>query len=141
MLIIMAGLPKKYAKMGFKRGWAAYKRARGRTTTRRRTTRRKPIRAYTRRRRSYAPIRKVRRTRKGKLITKPFVDGLMSGGGKIVLRKVLGSNAVYEAGLDIGLGYFRNNKTLMAQGIVNGITAFLPNLNLMGSGQEPWVGQ
>jgi len=138
----MAGLPKKYAKMGFKRGWAAYKRARGRTTRRRRTTRRKPIKTYARRRRSYTPKRRVSRTRKSKLVTKPFIDGLISGGGKIVLRKVLGSNPVYEAGLDIGLGWFRNNKTLMAQGIVNGVTAFLPSLNLVGGqGQEPWIGQ
>ena len=80
--------------------------------------------------------------RKSKLVTKPFIDGLISGGGKIVLRKVMGSNPVYEAGLDIGLGYFRNNKTLIAQGIVNGATAFLPSLNLIGgSSQEPWVGQ
>ena len=47
------GLPKKYAKMGFKRGWAAYKKSRrgtkrrSSTTTRRRSPRRtrraKPI--------------------------------------------------------------------------------------------------
>jgi len=138
----MAGLPKKYAKMGFKRGWAAYKRARG-TTRRRRTTRRKPVRTYARRR-TYAPRKRkvVRRTRRNKLITKPFIDGLISGGGKIVLRKVLGANPIYEAGLDIGLGYFRNNKTLLAQGIVNGATAMLPGLNILGGqGQEPWVGQ
>ena len=78
---------------------------------------------------------------KGKLVTKPFVDGLISGGGKIVLRKVVGANLVYEAGFDILLGYFRNNKTLMAQGIVNGATAFLPSLNMMGGGQEPFFGQ
>lgn len=138
----MAGLPKKYAKMGFKRGWAAYKRVRG-TTRRRRTTRRRaPVRTYARRRRTYAPRRKVRNTRKSKLITKPFVDGLISSGGKIVLRKVLGGHPLYEAGLDIGLGYFRNNKTLLAQGIVAGAVAFLPNLNILGGqGQEPWVGQ
>jgi hypothetical protein len=84
----------------------------------------------------------VRRTKKSKLLTKPFVDGLLSGGGKIVLRKVIGGNPIYEAGLDIGLGFFRNNKTLLAQGIVAGVTAFLPNLNALGGqGQEPWVGQ
>ena len=50
--------------------------------------------------------------------------------------------AIYEAGFDILLGYIRNNKTLMAQGMVNGATAFLPNLNLIGGqGQEPWMGQ
>jgi hypothetical protein len=75
-------------------------------------------------------------------MTKPFMDGLISGGGKIVMRKVLGSNPVYEAGFDIAIGYFRKNKTLMAQGIVNGATAFLPSLNILGGqGQEPWIGQ
>jgi len=137
----MAGLPKKYAKMGFKRGWAAYKRARGTTTRRRRTTRRTPRRAYARRRTYSRKV--VRRTRRsGKLITKPFVDGLISSGGKIVLRKVMGGHPIYEAGLDIGLGYFRHNKTLMAQGIVAAAVAFLPNLGMLGGqGQEPWVGQ
>lgn len=32
----MAGLPKKYAQMGFKKGWAAFKRSKG--TTKRKTT-------------------------------------------------------------------------------------------------------
>lgn len=137
---VMAGLPRKYAKMGFKRGWAAYKRARG-TTRKRRTTRRKPVRTYARRR-TYAPRKVVRRTRKNKLITKPFVDGLISSGGKVVLRKVMGGHPIYEAGLDIGLGYFRNNKTLLAQGMVAAAVAFLPNLGMLGGqGQEPWVGQ
>lgn len=84
----------------------------------------------------------MRRTRKNKLVTKAFIDGLISGGGKIVLRKVLGANPIYEAGLDIGLGYFRHNKTLMGIGIVNGATALIPSLNILGGqGQEPWVGQ
>lgn len=128
------GLPKKYAKMGFKRGWTAYKKAQGKTST----ARRKPVRTAPKRRNNN---RRVRRT-KGKLMTKPFVDGLISGGGKIVMRKVLGSNLIYEAGFDIVLGYFRNNKTLMGQGIINGATAFIPSLNLVGGqGQEPWIGQ
>jgi len=111
------------------------------TPKKRRSTR--TTRTRTRTRRTYNPKRKVRKTaRKGKLVTKPFMDGLMSGGGKIVMRKVLGSNPIYEAGFDVLLGYIRNNKTLMAQGMVNGATAFLPNLNLLGGqGQEPWMGQ
>jgi len=35
----MAGLPKKYAKMGFKKGWKAYKGTRARPTSRRTSTR------------------------------------------------------------------------------------------------------
>ena len=138
----MAKLPKWAIKQAGginKKAWALARRGRKKTTTRRKT----PVRARRKTtRRTYTKARSVRRTRKSKLITKPFIDGLMSGGGKIVMRKVLGSNPIYEAGMDIGLGYFRNNKTLMAQGIVNGVTAFLPNLNLLGGkGQEPWVGQ
>jgi hypothetical protein len=45
----MSGLPRKYAKMGFKRGWAAYKRRRGLSKTvkrvRRKMSRRKRSRA------------------------------------------------------------------------------------------------
>jgi len=77
------------------------------------------------------------------LITKQFVDGLMSGGGKLAMRKTIGYNPIYEAGLDVVLGFVRNNKTLIAQGIVNGATVMIPSLNLMGgSSQEPaWSGQ
>ena len=67
-------------------------------------------------------------------MNKSFIDGLLSAGGKMVIRKVIGGGAIYEAGVDIGLGVFRHNKTLLAQGIVNGATAFLPSLNV-GSGQ------
>jgi len=138
----MAKLPKWAIRQAGginKKAWALA-RGKKRTTRKRAPARRRaPVRA---KRRTYAPRRKVRRMRGKKLMTKPFVDGLISGGGKIVLRKVIGGNPIYEAGLDIGLGYFRNNKTLLAQGIVNGITAFLPNMNILGGqGQEPWVGQ
>lgn len=34
----MAGLPKKYARMGFKKGWAAYKKTSKKVTTRRVST-------------------------------------------------------------------------------------------------------
>jgi hypothetical protein len=37
----MAGLPKKYAKMGFKKGWAAYKKTKKKTTTRKVSSTRK----------------------------------------------------------------------------------------------------
>jgi len=74
-------------------------------------------------------------------MTKPFIDGLISGGGKIVLRKVVGANPIYEAGFDIMLGYFRNNKTLLGQGIVNGATAFLPSLNILGGNGQDGGGQ
>ena len=127
------GLPRKYAKMGFKRGWAAYKKAK-RAPVRRTAPKRKGTYAKT--------DRRVRHTRKNKLVTKAFIDGLISGGGKIVMRKVLGSHPIYEAAFDVGLGYFRHNKTLMGIGIVNGATSLLPGMNILGGqGQEPWIGQ
>jgi len=128
------GLPKKYARMGFKKGWKAYKKTQGKTSAPRHRRAKTTLKRTNKR-------RVVRRT-KNKIMTKTFVDGLISGGGKVVMRKVLGSNLIYEAGFDIVLGYFRNNKTLLGQGIVNGATAFLPSLGLVsGTPQEGWIGQ
>lgn len=50
----MPGLPKKYAKMGFKKGWAAFKRSK-RT---RRTSSRKVSKTASRRRRAYRRVKK-----------------------------------------------------------------------------------
>lgn len=122
------GLPKKYAKMGFKRGWREYKKTLKRPTTKRRTYARPPAR---RRKGNMARRKYVRRAKKS-IMTKPFIDGVMSSGGKMLVRKVFGGGPIYEAGIDIGLGLFRHNKTLLAQGIVEGATAFLPGLKLGG---------
>ena len=134
----MAKLPKWAIRQAGginKKAWALARRGRGgkRTTNRTRTA---PAKRRTVRRKYNKKV--VRHTRKSKLITKPFVDGLISGGGKVVLRNVVGANPIYEAGFDVLLGYFRNNKTLLGQGVVNGLTAFLPSLNLgnIGGGQE-----
>ena len=59
----MAGLPKKYAKMGFKKGWAAYKKSKRATTTKRKSTKRKTA-PKTRRRSTVA--RKKQNKRRGK---------------------------------------------------------------------------
>jgi hypothetical protein len=95
------GLPKKYAKMGFKKGWAAYKRSkRGRkrkSPARKKTYRRK--RAYTapkRRRKTMARRRKKggsrrRSIRIGTALTigtvalpavTPIIDEAMKGGNE-----------------------------------------------------------
>ena len=60
----MAGLPKKYAKMGFKKGWAAYKKAKRKSST----TRRKPTKRKTapKRRRSTVARRKRSYSRRKK---------------------------------------------------------------------------
>lgn len=46
----MAGLPKKYAKMGFKRGWAAYRRSKSKPRTASRTSRPRKVKTMARRR-------------------------------------------------------------------------------------------
>lgn len=121
------GLPKKYAKMGFKRGWAAYKKINRAA----RTTPRKPViakrRAYTMAKKKY-----YRKRATSFLTSKGFMDGVLSSGGKMVIRKVLGGGPLYEAGVDIAIGFVRKNNTLIGSGIVTGITAFLPNLNIGG---------
>lgn len=76
--------------------------------------------------------RSYRRSTKNFLTSKTAIDGYMSAGGKIIIRKILGGGAVYEAGVDVLLGAFRKNNTLLAQGIINGLTAFLPSFNLGG---------
>ena len=118
------GLPKKYAKMGFKRGWAAYKRS-GRSPARRTYT--TPVRR--RRSRPMAKRKTYRRSSKGKILTKPFYDGLISAGGKIALRRLGIQHQLLDAGIDGAVGFIRNNKTLQAQAVVEGITVLIPNLS------------
>ena len=77
--------------------------------------------------------KKYYRKAKATMLNKSFIDGVISVGGKKVLSGFLGGNPLYEAGFDIGLGYIRKNKTLMGQGIANGILSFIP-LGNGGSG-------
>ena len=83
------GLPKKYAKMGFKKGWRAFKaskrsRKRRGTTTRRKTTRRSNPK------RSKNPVRKMARK-------KTFNINLLDLGGGIVLAdQFLGTAALNQ---------------------------------------------
>ena len=70
------GLPKKYAKMGFKRGWAAYKRARGTSRTKRRSTR---ARKAPRRIRRAKPIKGGRKMGKSFLNTQTLMKFVRLG--------------------------------------------------------------
>jgi hypothetical protein len=66
--MVKRGLPKKYAKMGFKKGWAAYKRSKGATSRakpktrtitkykRRTMAKRKPVRRRTRKSTSFMGV-------------------------------------------------------------------------------------
>ena len=72
------GLPKKYAKMGFKKGWRAFKATKRATTRRRRSTRKGGVRKTARR----AYVRKnnpKRRSSMRKSIPHPSVTGMASG--------------------------------------------------------------
>jgi len=114
------GLPKKYAKMGFKKGWAAYKRAK--SGRRRAAPRKKSV--TRRKRRAYAsPKRRVRRvarrrrkmsrsTKKriglavaipvgiiGAAAAKPVLDGIFSETGSM---SDLGTNL--QTGLNAAAG-------------------------------------
>lgn len=120
------GLPRKYAKMGFKKGWAAYKRTK-RAPVRKRTTtkRRSPTMAKGRGKRIY------RKARGGGGSFKPIIDGMLAGaaGG-------LASNYVGEYGHPVaalGIGYFRNNNVLKTEG-ARGLGAMLVNQFMGGGG-------
>ncbi len=72
------GLPKKYAKMGFKKGWRAFKASKRATTQRRRSTRKGGVRKTARR----AYVRKnnnPKRSNMKKSIPHPSVTGMASG--------------------------------------------------------------
>jgi len=103
------GLPKKYAKMGFKKGWAAYKKAR-RTPVRRKTTRRKG-RTMARRRTYRRTARRAYTARGG---MKPIIDGLIGGVAAEAGQKFLGG---YGGALGTtAAGYFLKNSTLKTIG-------------------------
>jgi len=149
------GLPKKYARMGFKKGWRAFK-ATKRSTQRKRTTRTGGVRKTARR--AYKNNPKRRNMKKG--IPHPSVTGMASGlaiaaylnagksfnGGKMqgegVIKDItdgqlgqafgtLASNAMNMIGTDTG------RKTLVTAGGIALLGAFarkqFPQLKLGGS--------
>lgn len=128
----MAGLPKKYAKMGFKRGWAAYKRTKTSTSTPRRR-KIKTITKYVRK----PMTRKRKTTRKKSQSMKifginvakmgaPVVYGMIRGGTSAKLapytNKLPLGNIADEAGM-LGLGWalkkFFVKKAGLARNIIN----------------------
>lgn len=126
------GLPKKYAKMGFKKGWAAYKRANNsRSTTRSRPTmarRRTRARRYVTRR-----ARSGYRRRKGLLsgntgnmiigagagFTSPYIPRVLGIWTLPVVFGVAGYVAKKPALLSIA-GY-ELGKTISASGLIGGL--------------------
>lgn len=110
----MAGLPKKYARMGFKRGWAAYKRTK-RTTKRRTYKPKKRVVRMARRRRTYR--RRISRARGfgGGGVVGNVLDGVIVG----AVQGMVPNNALWGFGdalVPIGVGWFRKNKVLQTIG-------------------------
>jgi len=68
------GLPKKYAKMGFKKGWRAFKASK---RTRRTTTRKGAVRKTARR--AFVRKNNPKRSNMKKTIPHPSVTGMASG--------------------------------------------------------------
>jgi len=104
------GLPKKYAKMGFKKGWAAYKKSKRTTRT---TSRRKPrqVKKTMARRRYKRAARRAYGARGG---MKPIMDGAIGGIAAEAGQKFLGG---YGGALGtIAAGYFMKNATLKTIG-------------------------
>jgi hypothetical protein len=102
------GLPKKYAKMGFKRGWAAYKRSK-RAPTRRTyaAPKRKRVYKMARRKKYY----RYARSGGGKM--KQVIDGVLVGAGTQFLN---GKIPYSQPLVTLGVGIFRNNSTLKTLG-------------------------
>lgn len=118
----MAKLPKWAIKQAGginKKAWALARAKKGKPRTKAKPKGRK---------KTMAKKKSYRRTAK-KLLTKPFIDGLIASGGKVALKKFGIQHQLLDAGIDGAVGVFRNNKTLQAQAIVEGLTTFLPSLN------------
>ena len=109
----MAGLPKKYAKMGFKKGWAAYKRSKSSTTT---PTRRKS--SSIKRRTNKQMARKKRKTYRRTTSSgfKP-VQVLIGGGAYGALRAKI-SNAIAPLTSKIPLGTIGDEVALFSLGYI-----------------------
>jgi len=125
------GLPRKYAKMGFKKGWVAYKRTKRPATRRRPTVRSKRPMA---RRRSYRKV--YRRARSGGGSFKPIIDGVLAGAAGGLATKYIGNMGHPIATL--GIGYFRNNNVLKTEGArelgAMLVTQFVGGSNVGGGG-------
>jgi len=71
------GLPKKYAQMGFKKGWRAFKASKRSTQRKRTTTRKGGVRKTARR--AYVRTNNPKRSNMRKTIPHPSVTGMASG--------------------------------------------------------------
>lgn len=122
------GLPKKYAKMGFKRGWKLYKATlRGNPKPRAKTKAKPRRQTMAKKKKSY---RRKSKNILGMFTSKTAVDGYIAKGGVVVVNKFFGvNNPLVNAGITGAVGIVRNNNTLIGQSAVELISALIPQLN------------
>jgi hypothetical protein len=123
----MAKLPKKYIKAAGginKKAWRLYRAAGNPKKTRSRTMAKK--------KKSY---RRKGKNIMGMFTSKNAIDGYISEGGKFVAHTFLGvNNPLVDAAISGGVGFIRNNNTLVGIAAVEGLTALLGgNIGATGS--------
>ena len=106
------GLPKKYAKMGFKKGWRAFKASK-RTTQRKRSTRKGGVRKTARR--AYVRKNNPKRSNMKKSIPHPSVTGMASG---LAIASYLnaGTPTTTKTGTSLG------SVTVLGDGVIKDVT-------------------
>lgn len=122
----MAGLPKKYAKMGFKKGWRAFKALKSKS--KKRTVRASPRRAKKTTRRVTTVARKkktYRKSSRGGLLTgtsgqaiTAFGYGALRNGASRMAQKYLGANMAGQYADNVVLGGVGLLGTMYGRGIV-----------------------
>jgi hypothetical protein len=70
----------------------------------------------------------------GMFTSKTAIDGYIAEGGKVVAHTFLGvNNPLVDAAIDGGVGFVRNNNTLIGQAAVEVLTAFMNGTGATGS--------
>ena len=106
------GLPKKYAKMGFKKGWRAFKASK-RSTQRKRSTRKGGVRKTARR--AYVRKNNPKRRSMRKTIPHPSVTGMASG---LAIASYLNAGRETTTSTGTSLG----SVTTMGEGVIKDVT-------------------
>jgi hypothetical protein len=103
----MAGLPKKYAKMGFKRGWAAYNRLKRGS----RKSKSKKVTYKMARRRRFGKVRKFYRKHSAGFgnIGKILAGGILAAAYTVYVSPMIPMDGLIKTFLEIGAGILLSN--------------------------------
>lgn len=101
------GLSKRYAKMGFKKGWVEFKKSRKKTTSPKKRT---PVK--TRKVNTVAKKKSYRKARTAGGKYKPIIDGVAVG----LIERFAGQYIPVPGAIKIGYGIFRKNNTITTLG-------------------------